>query len=94
MTIEVLDPTFEKAEGPRFERATRPSSLDGLTVGIVSNGKKGTQPFFEALARELEQRHGAAKVEMLTKANYSAPAETAVMDAARKWNALVSGIGD
>ena len=94
MTIEVLDPTFEDASGPEFNAAPRPASLDGLTIGIVSNGKKGTQPFFEALGRELEERHGAGRVELLTKADYSAPAETAVMDEARRWNALVSGIGD
>ena len=94
MTIEVLDPTFEGTTGPEFHAAPRPQSLTGLTIGIVSNGKKGTQPFFEALGRELEARHGAARVELLTKSDYSAPAETAVMDEAQKWNALVSGIGD
>ena len=94
MTIEVLDPTWEGENTTVFSPAARPAVLEGLTVGVISNGKKGTRPFFEELARELEGRFGAARVELLTKADYSAPAEVEVLDEARRWNALVAGIGD
>ena len=93
MSIEFLDPTHESG-AREFALAKRLATLRGATVGIVSNGKKGTKPFFDAVERELIQRHGVAKVVRLTKANYSAPAEAEIMNEAERWQALISGIGD
>ena len=50
MSIEVLDPSWEDGNVADFSRAERPGALAGLTVGVISNGKQGTRPFFEALA--------------------------------------------
>jgi len=93
MSIEFLDPTHESG-AQRFALAKRPVSLEGATIGIVSNGKKGTKPFFDALERELIQRYGVARVVRLTKANYSAPAEAEILDEAQRWQALIAGVGD
>ena len=46
--IIVLDPCFE-ADAERLVRAPGPGSLRGATVGILSNGKAGTKPFFAHL---------------------------------------------
>ncbi len=91
--MEFLDPSHESG-GAGFVPARRLASLAGATLGIVSNGKKGTQPFFDALARELRARFGVAKVELVTKSNYSAPAEPGLLDAAARWKALIAGVGD
>ncbi|GIT73314.1 MAG: hypothetical protein Ct9H300mP28_31280 [Pseudomonadota bacterium] len=48
MTIKVLDPTFE-GDTSSFKYATGLENLKGATVGIISNGKKGTFHFFNAL---------------------------------------------
>lgn len=93
MTIEVLDPTYGDDEN-RFAPAPRLESLSGATVGVISNGKQGTRRFFDALARELIDTHGAADVVRLTKANYSAPADPDTVDRAKEWHALVAGVGD
>lgn len=93
MTIEVLNPTYDEAPAA-FEPAAPLESLVGAVVGIVSNGKHGTEPFFDALGRYLQQRHGVAEVVRVVKPNYSAPAGDEILDRAREWNALVSGIGD
>ena len=93
MAIEFLDPTHESGAAA-FAPAKRLATLKGATLGIVSNGKKGTKPFFDAFERELRERYGVAKVVRATKSNYSAPAEAAIMTEAERWNALVSGIGD
>jgi hypothetical protein len=93
MTIEVLDPTYGEDTAP-FQLAARATSLAGLVVGIVSNGKQGTRPFFDALAAELIEVHGVGEVVREVKSNYSAPADAEIMDRAGRWNALVSGIGD
>ena len=93
MTIEVLNPTYDDAAA-EFVAAPRLSALAGVTVGIVSNGKQGTGRFFDALGDRLRTHHGVAAVEVVVKPNYSAPAGDEIMDAARRWNALISGIGD
>ena len=93
MPIEVLDPTWGDDAAP-FSEAAPLAGVAGATIGIVSNGKQGTRPFFAALADELTTVHGAAEVVVVVKGNYSAPADAAVMDRATAWNALISGIGD
>ena len=93
MTIEVLDPTYGDGAAD-FAEAARPADLSGMTVGIVSNGKQGTRQLFDAIEAELLQRHGVGDVVRLTKRNYSAPAEAEVMDRAKKWHALIAGVGD
>jgi hypothetical protein len=90
MVIEVLDPTYgDSASG----LAPRPEQLAGLTVGIISNGKHGTIGFFDALATELRER-GVDEVVRVVKPNYSAPAGDEIFDRARRWHAVVAGIGD
>lgn len=93
MTIQVLDPTYGE-DRPDFAASPRLASLNGMTVGIVSNGKQGTGRFFDAFADHLRSQHGVVAVERLVKPNYSAPAGDEIMDATKTWNALVSGIGD
>jgi hypothetical protein len=91
--MEFLDPTHESAAAG-FTPAQRLESLQGITIGVVSNGKKGTKPFFDALEKELTGRYGVAQIVRLTKSNYSAPAEPGLLADAGRWQALISGIGD
>jgi hypothetical protein len=93
MAIEILDPSHESAGAP-FAPARRLDTLEGKTLAILSNGKKGTKPFFDALERELKQGYRVAEVVRLTKSNYSAPAEPPLLRDSARWHALVSGIGD
>ena len=91
--MQILDPSHEEGAA-RFVRARRLTALDGVTVGVISNGKEGTRGFFSAFEKELRQRYGVAQVVLRTKSNYSAPADTALMDEAKRWHALVAGVGD
>jgi hypothetical protein len=93
MSIEVLDPSHED-DSRNFTPANRLETLKGSTVGIISNGKKGTKPFFDAVERALIDGYGVAKVVRLTKANYSAPAEPEMLNEAERWQALIAGVGD
>ena len=93
MTFEVLDPTYDETAAA-LEAAPRLDSLEGMTIGIISNGKHNTRPFFAALADALRDTHGAAEVEIVTKPNYSAPAGDDILDRTKAWHAMVSGIGD
>ena len=93
MIVRVLDPTHElKAAG--VQPAERPLSLKGKTVGFISNGKEGTKGYFAQLERMLREDLGVADVILRTKSNYSAPADAHIIDEARQWHAVVTGVGD
>jgi len=93
MIFRVLDPTHEK-RSPGVEAAPRPTSLAGQTVGFISNGKEGTKGFFTELERMLREQLGVAQVVYRTKSNYSAPADPAIVDEIRRWQAVITGVGD
>ena len=93
MSIEFLDPSHE-SDARAFAPAKRLATLTGATIGIISNGKKGTKPFFDAVEKEFLERHGVAGVVRLTKANYSAPAEPGLLSESGRWQALIAGVGD
>ena len=93
MTFRVLDPTHEKAAGG-IKLAPRLQSLAGQTVGFISNGKEGTKGFFAELERGLREQLGVGNVVWRTKSNYSAPADTHIVDEIRRWQAVITGVGD
>ncbi len=93
MNFRVLDPTNEKA-APLGQLAPRLDTLEGKTVGFISNGKEGTKGFFGHLDRMLREDYGVAQVVSRTKSNYSAPADRHIVDEIRSWDAMVSGLGD
>ncbi len=91
--IQVLDPTNETTP-PLGKPAPRLASLAGKTVGFISNGKEGTAGFFAHLDRILREDFGVAEVVRRTKSNYSAPADPDIVDELRRWQAVVTGVGD
>jgi hypothetical protein len=93
MIIRVLDPTNEiKATGG--QPAVRPTTLKGKTVGFISNGKEGTKGYFAELERQFREVFGVGVVAWRTKSNFSAPADAAIVDEIRAWQAVVAGVGD
>jgi hypothetical protein len=93
MVFHVLDPTSE-ATPAIGSLAARPASLAGATVGIISNGKEGTDRFFTHLSQMLREQLGVAEVMRRVKSNYSAPADRDIVDDIRRWHAVVTGVGD
>ena len=93
MTIRVLDPTAGEAPA-NGKLAPRLPTLEGKTVGFISNGKEGTKGFFSHLEKMLREDYGVAKVVSRTKSNYSAPADKHIADEITQWDAVISGIGD
>jgi hypothetical protein len=93
MTFRVLDPTPERAPSVG-QLAPRLDTLEGKTVGFISNGKEGTKGFFKHLDQMLREEYGVARVVSRTKSNYSAPADAHIVAEIKGWDAVVSGIGD
>ena len=89
----ILDPTNEtKAAGG--QPAMRPTTLQGKTVGFISNGKEGTKGYFLELERQFRDVFGVADVVWRTKSNFSAPANASIVDEIKAWQAVVAGVGD
>ena len=93
MTIRVLDHR-RRGASPPVQPAPRLPTLEGKTVGFISNGKEGTKGFFAHLTAILREEYGVAKVVARTKTNYSAPADKHIADEIKQWDAVISGIGD
>ncbi|MDA1369487.1 MAG: hypothetical protein O2971_01830 [Proteobacteria bacterium] len=93
MIYRVLDPTSEES-GKVTGLARRLITLRGTKVGLISNGKEGTNDFFAIVERLLYERFSVAEVISRVKANYSAPAAASIIDEVRNWNAVITGIGD
>ncbi|MDA0823238.1 MAG: hypothetical protein O3C28_12560 [Proteobacteria bacterium] len=93
MSIQFLDPTHESHFG-EFTLAPKLKSLESAVVAIISNGKKGSIPFFDAFAEEIRVQYKVAEVVRITKFNYSTPVDASLLDDAQRWNALITGIGD
>jgi hypothetical protein len=93
MAIEVLDPTNEMSDAT-LALAPRLATFEGATVGIVTNGKEGTKGYFTHLDRLMRSELGVRDVVWTTKANYSAPAERAIVDRMKEWQVVVAGVGD
>ena len=91
--IRVLDPTHEQDAGDG-RPAARPASLDGAEIGIITNGKEGTSGLFAHISQQLRARLGVSNVHVRQKASYSAPAETKILDEAKQWAAVITGVGD
>ena len=93
MTIRVLDPSSEMVAA-LSEAAPRLETLEGRTVGFISNGKEGTLGFFSHLGEMLKEGFGVSDVIIRVKSNYSAPADAAIVNEISRWDAVISGIGD
>jgi hypothetical protein len=93
MSFDVLDPTNEKL-ADATALAPRLASLAGKTIGIVTNEKEGTKGYFAHLDRLLRAEFGVDDVVWRAKANYSAPAGPQVVGEMRRWDAVITGVGD
>jgi hypothetical protein len=93
MTFGVLDPTNEKL-GDATALALRLTSFEGKMVGFVTNGKEGTKGYFGHLDRLLRTELGVKDVVWRAKANYSAPAAAVIVADMRRWDAVITGVGD
>jgi len=91
--ITVLRPDYEQTAAP-LSLTRRPLTLAGATIGIVSNGKANSRPFFDHLEELLRRHWHVADVVRRTKANYSAPAERELIDEAARWAVMFAGVGD
>jgi hypothetical protein len=91
--MELMDPSHEQ-QLVSSKPADRISNLEGAVIGLISNGKENTVPFFDRVESILRNEYGVSEVVRRIKKNYSAPAEVELMQEAMGWDAVLSGVGD
>lgn len=75
--VVLLDPTGERRPARR-ERAERPTTLNGLTVGLLDIAKPRGDVFLDRLAARLGER--GLRVERFRKPTFAKPAPAELRD--------------
>ena len=92
MNTVVLDPTNETAPQHR-ERVTRPSRLDGLTVGLLDISKPRGDRFLNRLEDRLTER--GLRVERFRKPTFAKPAPVDLRhEIAAKCDVVIEALAD
>lgn len=92
--LVLLDPTSEPVV-ERRSRAPRPTSLDGLRVGFLDNGKRNSDQVLRYLDELLRERFALAGTVHRRKpsSGRAAPPEL-VEELARTCDVVIPGVGD
>ena len=92
--IEVLDPTSDHIPASAVI-APRPSSLEGATIGLLSNGKEYAAGFLDMVGEVLADRYEFAGTVARNKGNASRPAPKDMLDElAERCDAVITASGD
>lgn len=92
--MQLIDPTVDSMVRP-CTRAPLFSSVDGLKVGMLTNGKVNADTLIRETVRLFEERNGCTVTEMHAKSNASAPALDGVLEEiAGDCDFLVTASGD
>ncbi len=94
MTVTLVDPTL-CVVGSGAGLAPRLASLEGVVLGLVSNGKTHGRGILERVAQNLIDRHGARDAVLMRKPTANLPAapdEVAALTAGV--TAIIAAIGD
>lgn len=89
--VQIVDPTGWKSTTSRA-LAPRPSSLEGLVIGLLDNNKPGAKELFSGLEPKLREM-GAADVVYRQKSHPSAPSPY-VTEVAERADVVLSALGD
>lgn len=92
--LEVLDPTSDHIPASAVI-APRPSTLDGATIGLLSNGKPYAAGFLEMVEEVLADRYEFTGIVARNKGNASRPAPKDMLDdLAVRCDAVITASGD
>jgi hypothetical protein len=97
MPSAILDPTglSERPAAEGLTLAPRPAELNGVTIGLLENGKQNARRFLEDVAAVLRERYGAGEAQLRRKEIFSQPASPELVDElSRQSEVVVIGIGD
>ena len=94
MPIQIYDPTTETGTR-RIAYASRPGTLEGLTVGLIDNTKHNSDQLLLRIANILEEKHGTkAHIIRKKKSAGAAPHTEIVEEYKANCDVIVAGVGD
>lgn len=94
MSLELLDPTGQTPQ-TGYAAAPRLASLDGLRIGLLSNGKVNADRLLRLTAERFVERHGCRIVRETAKPNASRIAEPQLLrDLSHDVDFLITAVGD
>ncbi len=88
--VPPVDPKLTEGRG----MAPRPTSLDGLRIGLLDNRKSNANVLLDALGRGLQEEHGVASTTMLVKPIFSRPSPDELITELEDYDAVLTAIGD
>jgi hypothetical protein len=90
----LLNPEGSSQEG-RELLAPRPGTLDGKTLGLLSNSKLNADAVLYAIGELLAERYGVKEIVHRTKPSFSLPAPDATFDEmVEGCDVVLAGVGD
>ena len=94
--MRILDPTIRVAGvSAPAQRAPRPGSLAGVTIGLLANGKSNGMVLLDRIADVLRERHAIGEIVRVAKTNASVPVTEEQAEPLLKQCAVViTAIGD
>jgi hypothetical protein len=94
MPIQIYDPTTE-VSARRIAYASRPGTLEGLTIGLIDNTKHNSDQLLLRIANILEEKHGAkAHFIRRKKSAGAAPHAEIVEEYKASCDVIIAGVGD
>ena len=88
-SIYTLDPR-DSADPSPASRAIRPASLDGKTLGLLSNNKPHSEELLRMMAAIIGERYSLAGVVEYNKGGHQWPADrSALEDLARRCDVMI-----
>ncbi len=91
--MDVLDPRGIPVNDAN-ELAQRPTSLQEVRLGVLSNGKPNSVRLLDTIQHELEQRVHFTEVVSRNKRISSIPAPEPIMDDLVQCDVVINAIGD
>ncbi len=90
----VYDPRGQITSAP-VTPAPRPSSLEGIRLGILTNSKWNASQLLRRVVTHLEVVHSFSSVQHYSKTSFSSPADSALFDQiAKEVDVVITAIGD
>ena len=94
MPVQIYDPTTE-VSARRIAYASRPGTLEGLTVGLIDNTKHNSDQLLLRIAKILEEKHGTkSHVIRRKKSSGAAPHAQIIEEYKGTCDVIVAGVGD
>jgi hypothetical protein len=91
---EILSPIPDQTTDDETVLADRPSSITGLSVGLLSNTKKNSDHFLRGVAERLESDTGIATSEVIYKPTATSAAPDEIYEELTQYDVVLTAYGD